>query len=379
MTGLCGAELAAKGTCATGTTMCSSGAWGACSVTPKTADTCDSGNDDNCDGIPNEGCVCINGATATCGSKLVGSMGTCAMGTTTCMGGVWGTCSKAPAAFDSCVVGNDDMCTGVTVSDAVQQRGFVMPNPTSAGLVNPASYTTNSDGSVTDNVTGLTWATTVGSAGSPAQTAAACATGTWRLPTVLELVSLVDFTVAPAPEINQGYFPGTPAGVFATSSSYAGSSTSFWSVDFGHGSVSNSQASYVRCVRDAAPRCYPTRYQTLTAGFVYDAATGLTWQQTINTANLLWSAASTYCTSQGPGWRVPSVNELQTIVDYAKTQPAIDGTAFPNTPTAGRFWTSSPDAMYKSDGIVWLIVFDYGETLELDSTVNDFGLVRCVH
>ena len=288
------------------TLTCANGAWGPCSVTPKAADTCDSGNDDTCDGTANQGCVCINGTTGTCGAKLggkgscaagtttciggawgpcsvvlrrrrghmrrrqrrylrrnrqprgalasterrgpagakLGAKGSCAAGgTTTCLGGVWGACGTSPAAFDGCVVGNaDDMCTGVAVMDAVtERRALSCPNPASAGLPNPASYTTNADGTVTDNVTGLTWATPVYYDG-PAQAAAACATGAWHLPTVLELFSLVDYTATPAPRINQKYFSGTPSSVFATSSPYQGSSN-FWSVDFSDGSIGNTSPS----------------------------------------------------------------------------------------------------------------------------------------
>jgi hypothetical protein len=48
--------LGAKGPCAAGTTTCSSGAWGACSIPAATKDTCKAGNDDNCDGTANGGC-----------------------------------------------------------------------------------------------------------------------------------------------------------------------------------------------------------------------------------------------------------------------------------------------------------------------------------
>ena len=148
-----------------------------------------------------------------------------------------------------------------------------MPNPATAGLPNPASYTDNGNGSVTDNVTGLTWEK------SPSPTTALCpGTGTattnfsaatctqpqavmyctnkgsgWRLPTRLELVSLVDFTVAaPAPAINQAFFPGTPGELFWASSPIAGDSSSAWSVNFRYGnadSVPVTSPYRVRCVR----------------------------------------------------------------------------------------------------------------------------------
>jgi len=44
----------ALGTCATGTQACDSGRWGACSILPAATDNCTPGNDDNCNGTPNE-------------------------------------------------------------------------------------------------------------------------------------------------------------------------------------------------------------------------------------------------------------------------------------------------------------------------------------
>jgi|GEM_PF-2307992 len=58
--------------------------WGTCSgfVGPAAADTCASGNDANCNGTPNEGCTCINGATKTCDCG----------GSVTCANGSWPAC-----------------------------------------------------------------------------------------------------------------------------------------------------------------------------------------------------------------------------------------------------------------------------------------------
>jgi hypothetical protein len=150
---------------------------------------------------------------------------------------------------------NDDMCTGVPVTDVIGQSGFVMPNPASTGLPNPASYTTNGDGTVTDNVTGLIWRGTVDPGSyTPTQAATYCANlgGGWRLPTRVELVSLVDFTIAsPGPTINQTYFPNTPGAAFGTSSAY-GASGGAWLVAFDSGLTSADfvpNAYKVRCVR----------------------------------------------------------------------------------------------------------------------------------
>ncbi len=40
-------------------------------------------------------------------------------------------------------------------------------------------------------------------------------------------------------------------------------------------------------------------------------------------------------------WRLPTAEELQSIVDYGVANPAIDATWFPNTP-GSEYWTSSP-------------------------------------
>ena len=56
-------------------------------------------------------------------------------------------------------------------------------------------------------------------------------------------------------------------------------------------------------------------------------------------------------------WRVPTRAELQGLVHYGRTNPAIDTDYFPNTPTAS-FWSASPDA-YSSYGS-WAVDFIRG-------------------
>jgi uncharacterized protein DUF1566 len=266
-----------------------------------------------------------------------------------------------------------------------------MPNPASAGLPNSASYTNNVDGTVTDNVTGLVWEGTVDpSSYSQAAAAAYCANkgGAWRLPTRIELLSLVDFTVPPLdstgratrPSISETYFPNTPAKPFWTSTAYADDSSRAWVIDFWftYGKMSVlavTTTDRVRCVRPTAPRCYPARYKVEAEGSILDVATGLTWQQAVDAGSYTWSAAKTYCAGLGTGWRLPSVIELATIVDDTQKNPAIDGTAFPNTP-ATEFWTSSayaaPDLYY-----AWTVQFFGGGEHVFSGAVGS-PRVRCL-
>jgi hypothetical protein len=128
-----------------------------------------------------------------------------------------------------------------------------------AGAPNLESYTYNGDGTVTDNVTGLMWQQAV-PAGTYtwAQAVAYCPTLTlaghsdWRLPSIIELVSIVDFGQQ-SPSINPTYFPSTPSDYFWSASPLAGSSSNAWYVLFSYGYTDHSHGvsatGLVRCVR----------------------------------------------------------------------------------------------------------------------------------
>jgi hypothetical protein len=137
-----------------------------------------------------------------------------------------------------------------------------MPNDqvdVTAGAPNLESYTDNGNGTVTDNVTGLMWQQTVPTGTYTwAQAVAYCPTlslgghSDWRLPSRIELVSIVDFGVTSGATINATYFPSTPADWFWSSSPMAGSSSLAWAVDFDDGIAyyyGVSGTGVVRCVR----------------------------------------------------------------------------------------------------------------------------------
>jgi hypothetical protein len=137
-----------------------------------------------------------------------------------------------------------------------------MPNDqvdVTAGAPNLENYTDNGDYTVTDNLTGLMWQQTVPSGTYTwAQAVAYCPTlnlaghSDWRLPSRIELVSIVDLGVSSGPMINSTYFPSTPAYWFWSASPVAGSPSSAWSVAFFFGythDVDFTLTYNVRCVR----------------------------------------------------------------------------------------------------------------------------------
>lgn len=132
-------------------------------------------------------------------------------------------------------------------------------------------------------------------------------------------------------------------------------------------------ASWVRHGHADAPS---DRYM-ITAETVYDTKTQLTWQRINSASQYTWSDAQSYCSAlQLAGkddWRVPSMKELQTIVDEIRTDIAIDPTVFPGTPN-DRFWTSS--ALAGNASSAWTVNFTRGDAYTTD--VSYANWVRCL-
>lgn len=112
------------------------------------------------------------------------------------------------------------------------------------------------------------------------------------------------------------------------------------------------------------------------AGLVLDTATKLTWERSVTLGSYGWAAAKGYCAGlslAGGGWRLPTLTELEGLVDRRTSNPAIDATAFPNTPSVA-FWSST--AYVGTPDNAWRVSFDDGHAST--GKVAEVLRVRCV-
>ncbi len=96
--------------------------------------------------------------------------------------------------------------------------------------------------------------------------------------------------------------------------------------------------------QDGSYTINPPSYSVTTAATVFDNNTWLMWQREDDGVIRSWDQAISYCEDLSldgyTDWRLPTVKELESIVNYGQTSPAIDSSAFPNT-KASNYWTSS--------------------------------------
>ena len=102
---------------------------------------------------------------------------------------------------------------------------------------------------------------------------------------------------------------------------------------------------------------------------VTDSKTSLTWRRCVSgmtwTGSACGGAASLFTHEQAlahaqaqSGWRLPNVKELASLVDETRIDPAIDTSAFPNTPSE-EFWVSTPQAS-NNPIMAWMVEFYSG-------------------
>jgi hypothetical protein len=95
---------------------------------------------------------------------------------------------------------------------------------------------------------------------------------------------------------------------------------------------------------------------------VIDRTTGLMWsRENVPGGTMKWAAAAEACKALKLGghsdWRLPTIRELLTLVDYERHDPAIDTDAFKCE--SNYYWTSTP--LHSSPGgCAWVVSFSYG-------------------
>ncbi len=199
------------------------------------------------------------------------------------------------------------------------------------------SYTINADGTVTDDVTGLVWSQTTHdvSASNPYPTALVAAQSHcsakgsgWRVPTVVELMTLIDLSrtgmLNPAFSQAGQWVQAISATAFPLNTGY-GYGVWFWGGSSQLVSYWDFAGWYVRCLKNGppllvgAPPGAPADQYSASNGVVTDLKTGLEWEQTPAVAGYTWSQANAYCQNLGTaggGWRLPTLRELQSVFDH---------------------------------------------------------------
>jgi hypothetical protein len=357
-------------------------------------------------------------------------------------------CCYGPSCGPNLVCDDPSSSSLACVADTNwQQSPIEVDNPPEAAfLVSPSGST------ATDRATGLVWQRGVLAnpcpadvdAGAPggctwSDAVALCKTlnglgvggysGGWRLPSVIELGSILNASLAPnTAAIDQSIFPAEPFATYWASTPYALGAGQAWSVVLSSGTITpqvTATPSLVRCVNPGgvtpapetcggvneaccyagacsagnvcngttcvidtnfppwtiAPDAPPPSEYTTAGGAVTDTTTGLAWAPASGT--FTWSAAQTACdalNSAGTGglssgWRLPSTIELLSIVNYGATGAPYVASPFAGVITASPYWASTSTALTPGDA--WSVSFADGSADQVAQTTAEN--VMCVN
>ena len=271
--------------------------------------------------------------------------------------------------------GHEIDCAG-TGQDGEYQIGEELPR-----------FTDNADGTVTDNLTELTWlknadrfgevtwaqalANANNLAGNDHSLTDGSRKGDWRLPNIREILSLLDFSTA-APMIPAGHpFANVHSAIYWSSSTLIAAPTLAWMTTLGIGpsvfdlKINKSRMWPVRgngrVPKTGQTICWDTNGQIIDGagtgqdgdlqagvappsprftdnsdGTVTDNMTGLVWLKNANAFGFrTWEQALADCNALASGnhgltddseagdWRLPSIHETESLIDYGAAGPCL--------------------------------------------------------
>lgn len=292
---------------------------------------------------------CILPSAAFCGSSACFSVPTTQLGK--CFSD--STVLDCPGEVESASCASAAFC-GQDAQYPHQAHGYRCRNANGSEQ-SPCSATVAADEVVHDDLTGLDWQRTFASDRTWQQALDYCdglaygGYSDWRLPGALELASLADVSNY-MPAIDTTAFPSTISGIYFSSTPCLNEyiANAAWAVDFNSGILTTNdktQKRYLRCVRGGRRQEGEqtfTRFALRGTGDVVavDALSGLMWQYAI-VSQRLWSEALSYCEALNYGgytdWRLPSMNELNSLLNYSRAALVSDMPDYTNH----TFWGST--------------------------------------
>jgi hypothetical protein len=237
-----------------------------------------------------------------------------------------------------------------SVRDTVPQDGTYL-------TAKPAYQISGND--VIDTVTGITWYRLPGDPVVHENAPDYCDVlpGDYRLPTRIELVSLLDFRANSPVRIDTKMFLGMNATLYWTATRYQFMPETFWAVEFCsacnapytvRGAHESTEAG-VLCVKNNGVAFEPGPFEV--AGeedrFILDTRTGLMWMNTTLDPVDYWIDAIDACRKAPDGgyrdFRLPNLKELATIVDDKQSDYSVAAIQKLFNVQADRMlWSSTP-------------------------------------